>query len=199
MEKRSFKLHNEFEREKENLTLSLKRGILAQARDSRSSEGFSLKRGILAQAMDSRSSENLTVSTVPKCHFSPKRDNSRSGENPPIQQIVCLRRESKRKKIKSMQEHEDEWKKVGSTIMTDGWTDKRRKAILNFLVQSPKGTIFLRSIDASHIAKTDGRIFKMIDEVVEEIGEDNVVQVVTDIASNYKAAGEMLMEKRKKL
>ncbi|KAF1874377.1 hypothetical protein Lal_00008584 [Lupinus albus] len=39
----------------------------------------------------------------------------------------------------------------------------------------------------------------MIDEVVEEIGEDNVVQVVTDNASNYKAAGEMLMEKRKKL
>ncbi|KAF1892196.1 hypothetical protein Lal_00036555 [Lupinus albus] len=42
-----------------------------------------LKRGILAQARDSRSSENLTVSTVPKCHFSPRRDNSRSNDNPP--------------------------------------------------------------------------------------------------------------------
>ncbi|KAF1884424.1 hypothetical protein Lal_00044349 [Lupinus albus] len=37
----------------------------------------------LAQARDSRSSENLTVSTTPNCHFSPRRDNSRSSENPP--------------------------------------------------------------------------------------------------------------------
>lgn len=36
----------------------------------------------------------------------------------------------------------------------------------------------------------------MIDDVVEEIGEENVVQVVTDNAANYKAAGELLMEKR---
>ncbi|KAF1885331.1 hypothetical protein Lal_00029220, partial [Lupinus albus] len=98
-----------------------------------------------------------------------------------------------------LEEHKAKWKKVGCTIMTDGWTDKRRRTILNFLVHIPKGTIFLKSIDASHIAKTVDRIFKMIDEVVEEIGEDNVVQVVTDNASNYKAAGEMLMAKRKKL
>ncbi|KAF1862305.1 hypothetical protein Lal_00026831 [Lupinus albus] len=37
----------------------------------------------LAQVMDSRSSENLTGSTAPKYHFSPRRDNSRLGENPP--------------------------------------------------------------------------------------------------------------------
>ncbi|KAF1897926.1 hypothetical protein Lal_00032688 [Lupinus albus] len=83
--------------------------------------------------------------------------------------------------------------------MTDGWTDKRRRTILNLLVHSPKGTVLLKSIDASHIAKTADRIFKMIDEVVEEIEEDNVVQVVTDNASNYKVVGEMLMVKRKKL
>jgi hypothetical protein len=34
--------------------------------------------------------------------------------------------------------------------------------------------------------------------VVEIVGEDNVVQVVvTDNAANYKAAGDLLMEKRK--
>ncbi|XP_019416378.1 PREDICTED: uncharacterized protein LOC109327663 [Lupinus angustifolius] len=98
-----------------------------------------------------------------------------------------------------LEEHKAEWKKVGCTIMTDGWTDKRGMTILNFLVHSPKGIVFLKSIDASHIAKTADRIFKMIYDVVEEIGEDNVVQVVTDNASNFKVAGEMLMEKRKKL
>ncbi|KAF1898919.1 hypothetical protein Lal_00019040 [Lupinus albus] len=98
-----------------------------------------------------------------------------------------------------LQEHKAEWKKFGCTIITDGWTNKRRRTILNFLVHSPKGTFFFKSIDESHIAKTFHRIFKMIDEVVEEIREDNVVQVVTNNTSNYKAAGEMLMEKRKKL
>ncbi|KAF1862106.1 hypothetical protein Lal_00026623 [Lupinus albus] len=92
-----------------------------------------------------------------------------------------------------LEEHTTDWKKVRCTIMSDGWTDKRRRTILNLLVHGPKGTIFLKYIDISHIAKIVHRIFKMIDK------EDNVVQVVTDNASNYKDVGEMLMEKRKKL
>ncbi|KAL6318501.1 hypothetical protein AAG906_000579 [Vitis piasezkii] len=36
-------------------------------------------------------------------------------------------------------------------------------------------------------------------DVVEEIGEENVVQVITDNASNYVNAGMRLMEKRRKL
>jgi len=39
----------------------------------------------------------------------------------------------------------------------------------------------------------------MIDDIVEEVGENNVIQVVTDNAANYKAAGELLMQKSKKL
>jgi hypothetical protein len=39
----------------------------------------------------------------------------------------------------------------------------------------------------------------MIDDVVEEVGEKNVVQIVTDNAANYKAAGELLMQKRSTL
>ncbi|KAM6565679.1 hypothetical protein CsatA_024807 [Cannabis sativa] len=39
----------------------------------------------------------------------------------------------------------------------------------------------------------------MLDDVIEEIGEHLVVQVVTDNASAYKAAGTLLMEKRKHL
>ena len=37
----------------------------------------------------------------------------------------------------------------------------------------------------------------MLDDFVEKIGEEHVVQVVTDNAANYKAAGTMLMDKRK--
>ncbi|CAJ2670809.1 unnamed protein product [Trifolium pratense] len=92
-----------------------------------------------------------------------------------------------------------DWEKYGCTIMTDGWTDRKRRTILNFLVHSPKGTVFLKSIDASDITKTADKVFKMIDDVVEEVGEENVVQVVTDNAANYKAAGELLMQKRSNL
>lgn len=98
----------------------------------------------------------------------------------------------------ALEAHRAEWKKTGCTIMTDGWTDKRRRTILNFLVNSPKGTIFLKSIDASAISKTDDKVFKMMDDIVKEVGE-NVVQIVMDNTANYKAAGEMLMEKRKML
>ncbi|XP_059670853.1 uncharacterized protein LOC132316389 [Cornus florida] len=92
-----------------------------------------------------------------------------------------------------------EWVKTGCTIMSDGWSDRRRRSICNFLVNSPSGTIFLSSRDTSDISKTGQMVFEMLDEIVEKVGEENVVQVVTDNASNYKLAGEMLMEKRKKL
>jgi len=39
-------------------------------------------------------------------------------------------------------------------------------------------------------------MFKLLDSVVEEIGENNVVQVVTDGASNFVVARRMLKEKR---
>ena len=42
-------------------------------------------------------------------------------------------------------------------------------------------------------------MFKYLDEVVEEIGEDNVVQVITDNVSNYVNAGMRLMKKRRRL
>ena len=42
-------------------------------------------------------------------------------------------------------------------------------------------------------------MFKYLNEMVEEIGEENVVQVITGNASNYVNVGMRLMEKRKKL
>ncbi|XP_059660034.1 ATP-dependent RNA helicase DEAH13-like isoform X3 [Cornus florida] len=93
----------------------------------------------------------------------------------------------------------EEWVKTGCTIMLDGWSDRKGRSICNFLINSPSGSIFLSSQDTSDISKTTEMVFEMLDEIVEKVGEDNVVQVVTDNASNYKAAGHMLMEKRKRL
>lgn len=66
-------------------------------------------------------------------------------------------------------------------------------------MNSPEGTIFLYSLDISKISKTAEKIFEVLDEVVEKVGEENVVQVVNDHTTNYELAGKMLMEKRKRL
>ncbi|XP_019465412.1 PREDICTED: uncharacterized protein LOC109363616 [Lupinus angustifolius] len=108
-----------------------------------------------------------------------------------------------KKKVEStktiIEKHRAYWKDMGCTIMSDGWTDKRRRTILSFLVNGPRGIVFLKSINASHIKKTAENIFKVMDDIMEEVGEANVVQIVTDNAANYKAAGQMLMEKRTRL
>ncbi|KAH1034436.1 hypothetical protein GYH30_054730 [Glycine max] len=68
------------------------------------------------------------------------------------------------------------WKKTGCSIMSDGWTDKKRHSICNFLVNSPKGTVFLYSLDTSDISKIADIVLKMLDDVVNFVGEENVVQ-----------------------
>ena len=99
----------------------------------------------------------------------------------------------------NFEEYKEEWKRTGCTIMSDGWTDRKRRSICNFLVNSPRGTVFLYSLDTSDISKTADKVFKMLDDVVEFVGEENVVQVVTDNAANFKTAKELLMQKREKL
>ncbi|KAH1213767.1 hypothetical protein GmHk_14G041657 [Glycine max] len=98
-----------------------------------------------------------------------------------------------------LQEFRDEWKKTGCSIMSDGWIDKKRRSICNFLVNSPKGTVFLYSLDTSDISKMTDKVLKMMDNVVNFVGEKNVVQVITNNAVNYKAARELLMQKREHL
>ncbi|KAK1584274.1 hypothetical protein Q3G72_031480 [Acer saccharum] len=81
-----------------------------------------------------------------------------------------------------------------------GWVeDMRGRQLINFLVNNPYGTMFLKSVDVSDTINYATLLFNLLDRVVEEVGEDLVVQVVTDNASNCKKAGEMLMEKRKRL
>ncbi|XP_052178007.1 uncharacterized protein LOC127791885 isoform X2 [Diospyros lotus] len=98
-----------------------------------------------------------------------------------------------------MKSHKEDWPKYGCSLMCDGWKDKRERSLLNFLVNCPKGSMFIRSIDTSSYAKDAIKIFKLLDQFVEEVGEANVVQVVTNNVSANVLAGEFLMAKRKQL
>ena len=94
-----------------------------------------------------------------------------------------------------LQEFREEWKRTGCTIMSDGWTNKKRHSICKFFMNSPKEIVFLYSLDTLDISKTTDKVLKMLDDVVNFVREENVVQVVTDSATNYKATGELLMQK----
>ncbi|KAL0462052.1 UNVERIFIED_CONTAM: hypothetical protein Slati_0092800 [Sesamum latifolium] len=67
--------------------------------------------------------------------------------------------------------------------MADGWTDRKHRSLINFLVNSPKGTKFIGSVDASSYSYTGEKLFELLDKFVQQIGEKNVNQFITDSTS----------------
>ncbi|XBH64959.1 hypothetical protein VPH35_118630 [Triticum aestivum] len=80
--------------------------------------------------------------------------------------------------------------------MTDAWTDKKGRGVMNLVVHSAHGVCFIDSVDCSGDRKDGKYIFDLVDKCIEEIGEENVVQVVTDNASVNVSAASMLTAKR---
>ncbi|KAJ9187043.1 hypothetical protein P3X46_002540, partial [Hevea brasiliensis] len=105
---------------------------------------------------------------------------------------VPLLNEEVAKVKNSLKSYEEEWAKYGCYIMADSWTDKKQRILINFLVNSPKGTIFMESIDASKYSKTGDKMYELLNRFIERVGEANVVQVVTDNASNCVLAVHVL-------
>jgi len=94
---------------------------------------------------------------------------------------------------KLKEKHEAGWKQYGCTLMLDGWTDRRGRHLFNFLVNSPEGTFFLESVDASSQVHDAPMLADLLQQRIDLIGRDKVVQVVTDNGANYKAACKLLM------
>jgi len=66
-------------------------------------------------------------------------------------------------------------KKTGCSIMYNGWTDKKDIVFVIFLVNSPKGIIFLSSVNTFNMSKIVDKLFEMLDVIVKRIEEENVV------------------------
>lgn len=82
--------------------------------------------------------------------------------------------EESKKFVDSFRVH---WATSGCSIMSDFWTDGKGRSIINFLVNCPQGTIFLKSIDASDKIKDKDLIVEMVNEVIKDVGEENILQV----------------------
>ncbi|CAH9122599.1 unnamed protein product [Cuscuta epithymum] len=108
---------------------------------------------------------------------------------------VPLLEEAVKDTEKLKENHEIAWKQYGCTLMSDGWSDKRSRHLVNFLVNSPEGTFFLESIDASHESQDASLLASLLEKQIQKIGKENVIQVVTDNGANYKAAGKLLEQR----
>jgi hypothetical protein len=71
-----------------------------------------------------------------------------------------------------------------------------KRSIMNLVINCDAGTTFLSSKEMSSISHTSEVIFELVDKTIEELGEDEVVQVVTDNASNNMGAKKLLYVKR---
>ncbi|KAK2645550.1 hypothetical protein Ddye_020745 [Dipteronia dyeriana] len=96
----------------------------------------------------------------------------------------------------ALKKQEEECKLTGCSIMTDAWIDKKMRSIMNLCVNCCKGTTFLSSKESSNEVHTRELIFNYVDKCIEQVGPQNVVQVVTDNAFNNMAATKRLKEKR---
>ncbi|GAV56877.1 LOW QUALITY PROTEIN: DUF659 domain-containing protein, partial [Cephalotus follicularis] len=76
--------------------------------------------------------------------------------------VTLLKKKLEHKK-KLMDDHKEDWAKYGCSIMSNGWTDKKQRTLINFLVNCPRRTMF-----------------EMLDNFVQRIKPKNVVQVVTN-------------------
>ena len=63
------------------------------------------------------------------------------------------------------------------------------------MVYCDSHAVFLKSIDTSNVIIYYKCIYKQIDEVIKQVGKENVAQIVTDNDSNYKKIGKRIMSK----
>lgn len=80
---------------------------------------------------------------------------------------------------------------TGATAISDGWSDVRRRPLLNLLVVSPKGEMFLKAVTGGE-TKDAAYIAARLIAAIRDVGAENVIQVVTDSAAVCKAAGRLV-------
>ncbi|KAJ9566139.1 LOW QUALITY PROTEIN: hypothetical protein OSB04_002105 [Centaurea solstitialis] len=90
---------------------------------------------------------------------------------------------------KLLKENELEKKTFGCSLMADGWRDQKGRTLINFLVNTPRGSMFIKSVDASSYSHM------LFDQFIQKVGPDDIVQIITDSASNNVLAGKLVEEK----
>ncbi|XP_031273580.1 uncharacterized protein LOC116132043 [Pistacia vera] len=79
----------------------------------------------------------------------------------------------------------------GCTIMFDIWIDIRHRSFINLVAYSPASAVFLKSLDVSRERKTGIYLKEIVVSVIESIGQEHVVQFITNTGSNFTSTGDI--------
>ena len=82
----------------------------------------------------------------------------------------------------------------GVSVVSDGWTDIKNKPLINVIASNSRGSCFLYAEDFSGTEKSGEAIAEFLLKAIDEIGPSNVLQVVTDNASNCRVAGKAIAD-----
>ena len=75
--------------------------------------------------------------------------------------------------------------------MSNIWTDLRHRSFINHVVYSLNGVVLLKSLEIFRKRKTGIYLKDIISSMIESIGQENVVQFITDNGSNFTSIGDM--------
>ncbi|TVU19386.1 hypothetical protein EJB05_35531, partial [Eragrostis curvula] len=87
------------------------------------------------------------------------------------------------------------WGEAGVTILADGWSDVKRRPVINILAVTESGPVFLKAVNNEDGLKTREYIAEKLISAIEHVGPENVIQVITDNNHVCRAAGELIEEK----
>ncbi|XP_021754563.1 uncharacterized protein LOC110719893 [Chenopodium quinoa] len=137
---------------------------------------------------------NLTRNPYYVSSYTIAANSNHSGYKPPGYNklrttLLCKEKENVDRLLQLIKET---WKTKGVSIVSDGWSDPQRRPLINIMIASKKGPMFMKAIDCSGEIKDKDFIATLLSEVIDEIGDQNVVQIITDNASNCKVAGELV-------
>ena len=76
--------------------------------------------------------------------------------------------------------------------MCNGWSNTKRRPIINFIACSIHGATTLKVVDALGEFKPEEFIFEHLENAILKVGPSNVVQSCMNNASNYIYARELI-------
>nr|XP_023920608.1 uncharacterized protein LOC112032107 [Quercus suber] len=86
----------------------------------------------------------------------------------------------------------DSWLENGVSIVSDGWSNPQWRPLINIMVVSDGGPVFIKAVDGSGEFKDKHYITGVLKDAIKEIGHEKVVLVITDNASVMKSARALI-------
>ncbi|CAA0360092.1 unnamed protein product [Arabidopsis thaliana] len=86
------------------------------------------------------------------------------------------------------------WKEKGVSIVSDGWSDPTRKPLINFIATSENGPLFLKAVNCFGEVKDKFFISDLMKDVLNEMGHQNVVQIITEYLCSKECGREWITE-----